>query len=460
MDKVLLIVGEESNLVDLISLVSEGEFDFQTIVVDTNQAAREQIITLGHKLFGIFNLVETTDIVNNSVYQENIATRKASYVHLLDSESIDPDKYKDYFAASKYHFLVTKQKFHLELHDLIKKIEQRFDIESELDHPVSKDGKKLYKVNINRYLAEKRAQNDIYIKIGAGKYIKIFHAETEIDHSQIIEYKGKGEKYLYQAEQDFIKTVNKTMSNLVKMYKSNSNNKTEIISLQLATIKEVQNVVRNMGISDTVMETTDELVKSVEKMLKGGGNLGSLVKKLLSLKSTFFTRASICNYLLGAVAEKMGWESEQTLKKLIYASVFCDFSFEVHESKLAEILHMDDIDYRNLGKVQQLKIKTHPKLSAAILQKGNRLLTDEATLVLHHHEKPDGSGFPEGLNYKSLPVLSCAFILVYDFTTSLIKSTNDPKNLKPLQVLESLGDDYSKANFNKPYWSLKEILEK
>ena len=460
MEKVLLLTGEDIECLELISLIAEGEFDFQTYSTDLPDKALAAIDKLGDNLVGIINTYKTTDILNGRIFTKNQSSRKAPYIDILAVKSIDPDKYQEFYADNAYNFLVPKEKIHKEIYQILSKIEKRYDLDTDHAKPVTKDGKRLYRIKIDRYLTQLVTVDDIYIKIGAGKYIKLFHAGDDIDKDKIMEYKAKGEKFLYQAEEDFLRTVNSTMNSIVKKFKDKSLSKAQTVGLQLATIKEVQDAVRNMGISDSVIETTDELVNSVEKMLKDSKQLGGMIKKLLGLKSRYFTRTSINNYLLGGIAEKMGWESHQTLKKLIYASVFCDFSFEMSEAHLSEALSFEDPIYMKATKVQKLRVKTHPKLSAAILEKGDKLLTDEAALIMHHHEKPDGTGFPAGLDYKTLPVLSCAFILAYDYTTKLIQSCDSPDELDPLAVLRDLGEDYSKANFNKPYQCLKEIVNK
>lgn len=253
--------------------------------------------------------------------------------------------------------------------------------------------------------------------------------------------------------------VQSTINKILSKFESKNLTKSEHISLQLGTIKEVQDVIRNMGISETVIRATDEVVNSVEEVIKSSKNLKKLIDKLLALKSTFFTRTSIMNYILGGICQNVAWASHSTFKKLVYASIYCDFGFEPDEDNLATILSFEDERISHMTSLEKKKIRNHPKLSAAIMEKSANFLTDEISLILQHHEKPDGSGFPQGLNYRNTPMLSCLFILAYDFTSMLVMSCVKAEDIDPIAVFRKLPEEYQKGNYQKPYEALKKLLK-
>lgn len=384
---------------------------------------------------------------------------KLPFIQVMDAEYIDPSEFQEYFSENQYNFVLPKQNVHKEILNVCEKIEKRFDLGDSKKAFQTKNGIDLFPIKIRRYLRQAKASTDIYIRIGSGKYIKLIRAGEEIDREKIIEYAQKGEKFLYQAKDDYEKAVEASIANIIRKFGSKDLTKADHLGLQLGTIKQVQDVIRNLGISESVIKATDEVVGSVEQVLKDSKNLKGLVKKLLSLKSSFFTRTSIMNYLLGAVCQSVSWTSHQTFKKLIYASIYCDFGFEPDEDQLATILSFDNERIEKLSSYEKKKIKNHPRLSAAVLEKSAKFLTDEVSLILQHHEKPDGSGFPQGLTYKNTPLLSCMFILIYDFTTLLVASCIKAEELDPARIFKQLPEAYQKGNYKKPYDALKKVLK-
>jgi hypothetical protein len=458
-EKNVLIVGEDHDFVDFLALILEGEFQFNMIEIEDYDKACEEILMNSQNLVAVINLVHTVNVQENILYKANKKQMKLPFIQVMDVEYIDPSEFQDFFSDSQYNFVLPKQNVHKEILSVCEQVEKRFDLGDSKKAFQTKDGVDLFPIKIKRYLRQSKATTDIFIRIGAGKFIKLIRAGEDIDREKIVEYAKKGEKYLYQSKDDYEKAVEASIANMINKFGSKNLTKAEHIGLQLGTIKEVQDIIRNLGISESVIKATDEVVGSVEQVLKDSKNLKGLVKKLLSLKSSFFTRTSIMNYLLGAVCKSVTWTSHQTFKKLIYASIYCDFGFEPDEDNLATILSFEDDRINHVTSYEKKKIRNHPRLSAAVLEKTAKFLTDEISLILQHHEKPDGSGFPQGLNYKNTPLLSCMFILIYDFTSLLVASCIKAEDLDSSRIFNELPEEYQKGNYKKPYDALKKVLK-
>ncbi|MGB0453129.1 MAG: HD domain-containing phosphohydrolase [Bacteriovoracaceae bacterium] len=462
LEKNVLVIGEDKDFIDFLALLLEGEYQYNVIETSDPIEAKRFIENHTKPLVCIINTTPTSCIEEGSIYLSNRTMASVPYVHVVDAADIDElelDKYKNFFSHSEYNFLLPSQTAHKHIVKICDKVEKRFDLADDKEEFKTKDGQELFRIKIRRYLAKSKAASDIYIKIGAGKFLKLIKAGEAIDRVKIMEYYSKGEKFLFQSKADYDADINAKMDKLVKGFKKANLSKAEHIGLQLETIKEVQDVVRNMGISEKVIKSTDEVVGSIEAVLKDSKNLKKLIKNLLQLKSKFFTRTSIMNYLLGAMKEQLSWCTHKTFKKLVYASVFCDFGFEMDEVQLAFILSLKEKKATEITSFEKRKIKNHAKLSAAFLEKTDSFLTDEISLILQHHEKPDGTGIPQGLNYKTTPLLSCMFILVYDFTTRLVLSCDSVEDLNPGEIFLDLPEEYKLGNYKQPYDALKEALK-
>lgn len=84
--------------------------------------------------------------------------------------------------------------------------------------------------------------------------------------------------------------------------------------------------------------------------------------------------------------------------KLLYTALYHDIG-KVFISK--EILHKKD----KLSQAEYLIVKEHVKTGYEMLQ-GLKLAEDISEAVLHHHERYDGKGYPDGLANFEIPLFS------------------------------------------------------
>lgn len=453
-----LIIGETLDISEFLSLILEGQYQIEMIEVTTHEEAVRIIRDNDHQLVAIINTIHTKDVTKTTPYLENLLSRKCPFVQILDVAQIVPEEHKEFFKDSQYHYMIARQIIHKDIMKVCGEIEKRYGLNGKIERSQTKDGIDLFPIQIERYLKRDRADSDIYIRIGKGKFIKIIKDGEEIDKEKIRDYLTKGERFLYQGEEDYLKSVNKELGLLSSRFGEEKKTKAEKIQLQLDTMKEVQDVVKQLGINSMVIEATDEVVKSVEDVLKSSQNLGKLIKRLMEIKNIFFTRTSINNYIIGGICKSVEWSTHETFKKLIYASVFCDFGFDKNDATLSTFLSLNDPGFNDLKPAEKSTIKHHPVMSAAILEKTNSFLTDEVGLILSHHEKPDGTGFPKGINYKTTPLLQALFILSYDYTTRLILSCKSVDEMDAKQVFRDLPKEYCLGSYEKPYNALRKLL--
>lgn len=132
---------------------------------------------------------------------------------------------------------------------------------------------------------------------------------------------------------------------------------------------------------------------------------------------------------------------------------------------LAALLH--DIGWAQLplnlfGKVRpytdnELKVvHQHQKIANIIMGKSSSITSDVKRLMMRHHERLDGSGYPEGLKEERLDDLERILILT-DYYDEIIHGLLDRPGLIPAEALRQL---YREASQNKLDKSLVELLIK
>lgn len=136
-----------------------------------------------------------------------------------------------------------------------------------------------------------------------------------------------------------------------------------------------------------------------------------------------------------------------------------EYSLEIAESldlpdkdkedlRLAAILHdigkigIDDAILRkgsNLSAVEKRTMKQHPEIGARILSCVHEMV-DVIPAVKHHHERFDGSGYPDGLKGEAIP-LSARIIAIADTFDAITSDRPYKKGIARKKALELLVND-------------------
>ena len=124
------------------------------------------------------------------------------------------------------------------------------------------------------------------------------------------------------------------------------------------------------------------------------------LESLLNAERKYKKRNGAMPDIVLKIMQKMQ-RSEDEIKLAIYASAFYDLGLtQIDESILMKS--------RDLSDIEEKIIRTHPFPGVGLI---NQIETDDIVreTILHHHERYDGSGYPDGLKGKDIPFLSRVF---------------------------------------------------
>ena len=129
-----------------------------------------------------------------------------------------------------------------------------------------------------------------------------------------------------------------------------------------------------------------------------------------------------------AVAQEMSL-SENDMETIYHGGLLHD---------IGKIGMLDDILERLgiLSRKEMDIVKQHPEIGARIAKPLN-FLNDVVPLILHHHERFDGSGYPDGLKGSSIPLGARILTLCDAFETMLAGRTHFAK-MKLMDVIVNL----------------------
>lgn len=244
---------------------------------------------------------------------------------------------------------------------------------------------------------------DIFIQLNESKYVKVFCAGDALDKEDCDRVETKFLNKLFMLKQDVVEVVRE-----FEVFLS---------SRLLAT----QGELKQMIVPD-VLKTTSLLCKAI------GWNSEciALAMKTVEITSRYLESKRDLYFLLECkdddyqyshhvaqlsllccvVAHNIGWHSEVTQQKLVIASMLHDHYVDPQK--------YDDIELLRIGNREPKHDKDyfqHPIKAAELARTLKGLPSDIDHILLEHHERPDGSGFPRGLSSSRISSLSALFII-------------------------------------------------
>ena len=84
-------------------------------------------------------------------------------------------------------------------------------------------------------------------------------------------------------------------------------------------------------------------------------------------------------------------------------------------------------------------VKQHPKIAADIISSAE-FLKESVPYVLHHHERYDGSGYPDGLKGDEIP-LGARIITVVDVYEALTSDRPYHKAMSKIEAIKEIEDN-------------------
>ena len=119
-----------------------------------------------------------------------------------------------------------------------------------------------------------------------------------------------------------------------------------------------------------------------------------------------------------ALAQNIGWGSSATFLKLTLAAFLHDLPLE--DNYLASMHGITEAKGHKFPAEAIQAFRFHPIKAAEYAQQFAGIPTDVETILLQHHELPDGTGFPRGLHHHQVSQVSAIFIIAHDLLNFFI----------------------------------------
>jgi HD-GYP domain-containing protein (c-di-GMP phosphodiesterase class II) len=154
------------------------------------------------------------------------------------------------------------------------------------------------------------------------------------------------------------------------------------------------------------------------------------------------------------LAIAMDWKSEPTLQKLGLAAFLHDSTLTNHS--LAAVMTTTELARKKdqFTDEETKAYKFHPVKAAELVKQFHEIPPDVDTIVLQHHERPDGTGFPRNLGPSNISPLAAVFIVAHDLVSAIF-DPNTPFVLE--KFIEAKKAEYQGGNFKKLLGHLSQL---
>jgi hypothetical protein len=165
---------------------------------------------------------------------------------------------------------------------------------------------------------------------------------------------------------------------------------------------------------ETVQSNMQDTIERLEKLPK----LQTAMKTLKVDRGGNYLRTHIdllC-YVSCALGRILGWVTKKTFDKLILSAYLHDIRY-FENPKLARIHDHSEFEKQKADLTpEECKIFLEGPIYSSLMARDS---TDDSIdverILIQQKERPDGTGFPEGLDFKQLYPLSCLFMVCHSF---------------------------------------------
>jgi HD-GYP domain-containing protein (c-di-GMP phosphodiesterase class II) len=302
---------------------------------------------------------------------------------------------------------------------------------------------------------------DFYLKLPQNRYVRVLREGDMFETDDYNRFNEKSVEYLYVKLKDRSIFLEKLAKDLLQLSVLKSTPPDAVFSVATSTLEVIAELTQRFGFSEDVQAVAHANVALAVQNIQKSPELSLLFKDFMVDPSAYLPSHSVVlAYVCCGIASLMGWKSDMTFYKLTLAAFLHDILLKNPELARIQTLHeleRTDVIYT----AENLKeYMAHPQTCSALLRNVKDIPLDVDIVILQHHERPDGKGFPGRLNYMKISPLSAVFILAHEATH--FYERHPAKAAEPTGVtdfVKSLSVEYNKGYFKSLVHAMAESVK-
>ncbi|PIK14984.1 HD domain-containing phosphohydrolase [Halobacteriovorax sp. JY17] len=311
------------------------------------------------------------------------------------------------------------------------------------------------KVRLSYFLRFNKVLCDVFIKLSDDKYIKVLKQDDIYTRDDLQKYREKDIKYLYIQAEDYDEFGASLATTPFLIEDKNLESK-YLDDAVINTLDIVHEMVLESGLTDEVINLVDYTAYQIESNLENDRILNRLLSILKDRKDYLLDHSYMIAYFSNSICSFMEWDSEEIRKKLSYAAILQDVCLS--DAKMALIMNLQKPEMTNYTPEQISNYKSHPEQIANIVRANDSIPLNVDEILLSHHERPEGNGYPRGLSHHRVSQLSAVFIVAHSFVDELYREEFDLSHIP--EILKRMEKRFSVGNYRKPLEGLISVFKK
>jgi response regulator RpfG family c-di-GMP phosphodiesterase len=440
-----LIVDDEEDIRDVLSMVITSNYDVNIYQALDGEHAIEVLNSDGP-----FDLVLCDYNMPNKngaeVYTELRKQSNAPFILV----STDQEKFRKQVLSPTFFEGIIKPFSDKDLNDKIE------NLISQKNLPLQKES--YLPVNIDFLEKIEFAGVPLYLKLNQSQFIKVLNDSVPFNSYEVVRFKNKKLSHLYVESVDVKTLISNFRKNVFSKIEWDSIDTHEAVaSLQLdwSLILEAS---RNFGWSTSVTELAQENITKTMVLISRNPELDKIFERLQLSNSKRHVSPHCYSlvFLTSEILKELGWSSPRTLQKMSFACLLHDMELSdmMFEYK-QELIKIDKLQ-AELNHQVNYKIFNHPIVAAEFVTNWSSCPPDVDKLILQHHEKLDGSGFPQKLNFLNIFSLAAVFIICEDL---IYQNIHHPEK-KLSHYLAEREEYYNRGDIKKIYTATMKVIQK
>ncbi len=317
--------------------------------------------------------------------------------------------------------------------------------------------KEFIPIRINLLYRGKFAPSDIFLQLSPNKYVHLYNKGDNLSNSDILKYENKNVEVIYVKNDQFgvfVDSYVEIISDVIRHEKKG------VLPSSLQVHFEVHELIHqqllSIGLSPASVELSKKTVYSTISSIESEPNLLNIILKVANNADWLYEHSLLLAFLSSMILSKLEWSSKDTLYKVTIAAFFHDIVLKNdEEAKKLELSLMNKTgeEIKNLDP----KFFEHPLDSSQYIHDFRLIPPDSNTIIALSHEKPDGTGFPNGLTaYQTFP-LACVMNTAHAFLNELYLHGFTKQSI--VKALIKMEPTYSQGHYQNPFEQLKKIFK-
>ncbi len=301
---------------------------------------------------------------------------------------------------------------------------------------------------------------DAFIKLSEKKFVKLHHFDDELDEESLDKYLAKGIEYFHILEDDFKIFIKSCQDELDQKLTSPNLDAAQLAQVKFNSTDNLLEGMQAIGISEFTLEQAEKITDSIVSNIPKKSDIAALIKQMQS-GETYISRLSLLTGNMAvALAENVSWSNRGTYEKLMTAALFMDAAWlsQKPAEDNPELLEITYNDSKELGQCPPLiqEVVLNHSHSSAELFDTVKSDGDIYNLIVDHHERPEGRGFPKQVHSSQISSLAAILIFAHEFSHRLI-GCGEFNIAAFTEVKQDMIKEFSTGNFKDPCQSFIKI---